>query len=77
MILEDFRSQFDIRCYRWNDRIFYLQIQVFSSASTLNWVSACTFKIHIFWITKHYSVILKFPSVQISKPKSVDDNKEI
>jgi hypothetical protein len=77
-ILEDFRSQFDITCYRWTERIFYLQIQqVFSSASTLYWVSVCTFKIHIFWITKQYSVILQFPSVQISKPRSVDDNKEI
>lgn len=76
-ILEDFRSHFDNTCYRWNERIFYLQIQVFSSASTLYWVSVCTFKTHIFWITKQYSVILKFPRVHISKLKSVDGNKEI
>jgi len=76
MIPEDFRSQFDITCYRGNERIFYLQIQEFSSGSTLYCISACTFKMHTFWITKQYSVILKFPSVQISKPKSVDNNKE-
>lgn len=67
MILEDFSSTFDITCYRQNDRILHLQIKVFSSTSTSYWVSACKFKMHIFWITKQYSVILNFPTAYRSR----------
>jgi hypothetical protein len=37
-------------------------VQVFSSARTLYWLTACTFKMHILWITNQHSVILKFPT---------------
>jgi hypothetical protein len=75
MILEDFGSKFDITCYKWNERIFYLQIQVFSSTST--WYSLY---IKDAYIVENKSTLSNFKishSVQISKPKSVDDNREI